>query len=89
MSSPGGWENDNFLESLGGSGEEDGDPANENPGDPPPAPQNEMTDEEITMAAMRAAQFYNTDASMEEAYGVARDGPPRKREEEQEGGDFQ
>lgn len=48
-----------------------------------------MTDEEITMMAVRAAQFYNTDTSLEEAYGTQRQGPPRKQEEEGGGEDWQ
>ena len=52
-------------------------------------PENNMSDEEITMMAMRAAQFYNTDTSMEEAYGTPRQGPPRKQEPEEEYGEFQ
>ena len=48
-----------------------------------------MTDEEITMMAVRAAQFYNTDTSLEEAYGTQRQGPPRKQEEEGDGEEWQ
>ena len=73
--------------SLGDSGGS-GDPADENDGNQAPAPQNDLTDEEITMMAMRASQFYNTDTTLEEAYGIPRDGPPRRQEEEEEG-DFQ
>mmetsp|Transcript_18319 Transcript_18319/g.27753 ORF Transcript_18319/g.27753 Transcript_18319/m.27753 type:complete len:136 (+) Transcript_18319:85-492(+) len=95
MSSPGEWENDDFLSSLGGGGGGD-DAANEGYYDQSGGsdvervvPENTMTDEEITMMAMRSAQFYNTDTSMEEAYGMPRQGPPRKQEEEEESGDFQ
>ena len=89
MSTPGGWENDDFLESLGGGGNYD--PLNDGGygGEPVEriVPENDLTDEEITMMAMRAAQFYNTDTSIEEAYGVERQGPPRKQEEDE--GEFQ
>ena len=76
----GDWTNDDFLNSLGG----ESDAPDEY--QPPPqqqqqVPQNNMTDDEITEMAMRAAQFYNTDASIEEVYGVRREGPPRKQEE--------
>lgn len=76
----GDWTNDDFLNSLGGE-----TPDGESQQEPSPqqrqAPQNNMTDDEITEMAMRAAQFYNTDTSIEEAYGVRREGPPRKQEE--------
>jgi hypothetical protein len=86
MSSPGGWENDDFLESLGGEGGGDGGNDSYYGRE---VPENDLTDEEITMMAMRSAQFYNTDTSMEEAYSVPREGPPRKQEEEEEYEDFQ
>merc|ERR1719287_165195 len=56
MSTPGGWENDDFLESLGGGGGDSGDP-NEGYGESAErnVPGNDMTDEEITMMAMRSA----------------------------------
>lgn len=41
---------------------------------------NNLTDEEITAWALNSAQFYNTDVSVQEAYGVKRDGPPRREE---------
>mmetsp|Transcript_7302 Transcript_7302/g.12877 ORF Transcript_7302/g.12877 Transcript_7302/m.12877 type:complete len:164 (-) Transcript_7302:460-951(-) len=97
MSSPSGWENDDFLNSLGGGGgNEEYDPNQgyyENNQQQQPVerivPPNELTDEEITMMAMRSAQFYNTDTSLEEAYGAPRQGPPRKQQEptEEEGGE--
>ncbi|KAL3788640.1 hypothetical protein ACHAWO_011856 [Cyclotella atomus] len=79
----GDWTNDDFLNSLGG---ENNDPAENQQQQSPPqqqqqVPQNDLTDEEITMMAMRAAQFYNTETSIEEAYGIRREGPPRKQEE--------
>ncbi len=95
VSTPGGgWENDDFLESLsrngggasskpmntGGNGSEDESVERI-------IPENDVTDEEITMMAMRAAQFYNTDSTMEEAYGVPRTGPPKKKVEDE--GEFQ
>mmetsp|Transcript_13562 Transcript_13562/g.29361 ORF Transcript_13562/g.29361 Transcript_13562/m.29361 type:complete len:125 (-) Transcript_13562:119-493(-) len=87
MSSPGGWENDDFLNSLGGGGG-DYDAANEGYYEQAAennveqiVPENDMTDDEITMMAMRASQFYNTDTPIEEVYGVQREGPPRKQEE--------
>jgi hypothetical protein len=107
MSTPpapgGGWENDDFLESLsgnsgGGGGGGGGGGAASNPmntggntSEEEPVernvPENDMTDEEITMMAMRAAQFYNTDKTIQEAYGVPRGGPPRKKDEDEN--DFQ
>ena len=45
----------------------------------------EMTDEEITEWAMRAAQFYNTESSVQEAYGMSAPKPPRVDEEGGEG----
>lgn len=79
----GDWTNDDFLNSLGG---ENNDLAEDQQPPIPPqqqrqVPENDLTDEEITMMSMRAAQFYNTEASIEEAYGVRREGPPRKQEE--------
>ena len=95
VSTPGGgWENDDFLESLSvNGGGASGKPMNtgDNRSEYEPVeriiPENDMTDEEITMMAMRAAQFYNTDSTMEEAYGIPRTGPPRKKVEDE--GDFQ
>ncbi len=46
----------------------------------PPPQQNELSDDEITQWALNAASFYNTDTSVQEAYGVKRDGPPRREE---------
>ena len=87
----GSWENDDFLESLSGnSGGAAGNFMNtggEFSAEEPVervVPENDMTDEEITMMAMRAAQFYNTDKSIDEAYGVPRSGPPRKKDAEDE-----
>ena len=93
QSTPGGWENDEFLNSLGGGGG-GGEYNPMDDGDQQPveriAPQNDMSDEEITQMAMRAAQFYNTDTSIEEAYGTPRKGPPRKQQEEEDyEGEFQ
>ena len=45
----------------------------------------EMTDEEITEWAMRAAQFYNTESSVQEAYGMSAPKPPR---EDEMGGEY-
>ena len=84
--SNGGWDNDDYLNSLGGSG--NGGAMNEGYYDQQEqrvVPENDMTDEEITMMAMRAAQYYNTDASIEEVYGVSRQGPPSRMDE----GEFQ
>eukprot|EP00804_Cyclotella_cryptica_P010300 CCRYP_012230-RA/>CCRYP_012230-RA protein AED:0.50 eAED:0.48 QI:0/-1/0/1/-1/1/1/0/84 len=84
MSTPnfGDWKNDDFLHSLGSN---EGDSSYV---EPPLSPQerpmsvtNDMTDEEITEMALRAAKFYNTDTSIEEAYGIRREGPPRRTEE--------
>lgn len=100
MSSPtssgsGGWENDDFLESLSGNSgggaagnlmNTGGNASEEEPVERN-VPENNMTDEEITMMAMRAAQFYNTDKTIQEAYGVLRSGPPRKKDEDES--DFQ
>jgi len=90
MSTPGGgdWDNDDFLNSLGGgdSGGMDG---------PPPAggdpiefknPGNDLTDEQITEMAMNSARFYNTDTPMEEAYGSPRQGPPLKQQQKDDSG---
>jgi len=91
MSTPGGggdWDNDDFLNSLGGgdSGGMDG---------PPPAggdpiefknPGNDLTDEQITEMAMNSARFYNTDTPMEEAYGSPRQGPPLKQQQQDDSG---
>ena len=76
-----------MFSSLGGGGGENYDPNQgyqEGFGEPVEriVPENDMTDEEITMMAMRAAQFYNTDTSLEEAYGTPRQGPPRRQDEE-------
>ena len=95
MSTPGSggdWDNDDFLNSLGGgsdSGNMDG---------PPPAggdpiefknPSNDLTDEQITEMAMNSARFYNTDTSIEEAYGSPRQGPPLKQQQQDDGDDLQ
>ena len=48
--------------------------------DEAPVANNNLTDEEITAWALNSAQFYNTDVSVQEAYGVKRDGPPRREE---------
>eukprot|EP00984_Skeletonema_dohrnii_P002464 scaffold851_cov50-Skeletonema_dohrnii-CCMP3373.AAC.1 len=68
----GDWTNDDYLNNLGGN---DGD-GNTNEGDNESGaetnytpPQNELTDEEITAWALNAASFYNTESSVEEAYG--------------------
>jgi hypothetical protein len=66
-----------YLNSLGGSG--NGGMMNEGYHDQQEqraVPENDMTDEEITMMAMRAAQYYNTDTSIKEVYGISRQGPP-------------
>lgn len=82
----GDWTNDDYLNNLGGgSGDENSQyndqyneeqqyNQNQNP------PQNSLTDEEITQWALNAASFYNTEVSVQEAYGVPRDGPPRREE---------
>ena len=90
MSTPGGggdWDNDDFLNSLGGgdssgmdgSGTENGGDSNsieyKNPG-------NDLTDDEITAMAMNSARFYNTDTPMEEVYGSPRQGPPLKQQQD-------
>lgn len=94
-STPGGWENDDFLDSLSGGGGDQGG-GYEQYQEPRIVPENDLTDEEITQMAMRSAQFYNTDASIEEAYGnVLRDGPQQQQGYaqdpyyEEEGGEFQ
>lgn len=82
MSTPDGdWDNDDFLDSLsgGGAGEGGGEPVERI------VPENDMTDEEITMMAMRSAQFHGSDTPIDEVYGAERKGPPRKREEDNEG----
>lgn len=94
MSSPNDWDNDDFLNSLGGGeGVNPMDEGNDNFQQPVEriVPANEMTDEEITMMAMNAAQFYNTDTPIEEAYGTPRQGPPRKQQVDDidEEGEFQ
>ncbi|KAL3811226.1 hypothetical protein ACHAXA_008985 [Cyclostephanos tholiformis] len=70
--SPGGWDNDDYLNGLGGGGGGGGGggSTNEDYGyeQRRVVPENGMTDEEITMMAMRAAQYYNTDAPIEEVY---------------------
>ena len=77
----GDWSNDDFLNSLGG-----GQPqSNENDNyynTQQQSPQNELTDEEITQWALRAAQFYNTDASIQEVYGVQQQQQQRREEDE-------
>ena len=76
----GDWTNDDFLKSLGGNEQVSGyeEPQQQ---EQRKVPQNDLTDEEILEMSLRAAQFYNTDTSIEEAYGVRRKGPPRKKEE--------
>ena len=87
MSTPGGgdWDNDDFLNSLGGgdSGGMDGS-APAAGGDPIEFknPGNDLTDEQITEMAMNSARFYNTDTPMEEAYGSPRQGPPLKQQQD-------
>lgn len=87
MSSPGGtgdWDNEDFLESLSGGGGGAGgeNPANEGGNVERIVPENDMTDEEVTMMAMRNAQFRNSDVAIEEVYG-------KPREEEDGEGEFQ
>ena len=79
----GDWTNDDFLDSLSGGNDENNaeDYKNHPSQKQQQAPENNLTDEEITEMAVRAAQFYNTDAPIEEVYGVKRKGPPRKQEE--------
>mmetsp|Transcript_26037 Transcript_26037/g.44245 ORF Transcript_26037/g.44245 Transcript_26037/m.44245 type:complete len:138 (-) Transcript_26037:220-633(-) len=76
----GDWTNDDYLNNLGGNG--DGSANDESGGaeNNYTPPQNELTDEEITAWALNAASFYNTESSVEEAYGVKREGPPRREE---------
>ena len=80
----GDWTNDDYLNNLGGgdgdgsANESDNVSGAENNNYTPP--QNELTDEEITAWALNAASFYNTESSVEEAYGVKREGPPRREE---------
>ena len=87
----GDWTNDDYLNNLSGSDDYDGDgggaySGNYNEEQQNYAQQNEapannnLTDEEITAWALNSAQFYNTDVSVQEAYGVKRDGPPRREE---------
>merc|ERR1719291_1487941 len=79
-STPGGWDNDDFLNSLSG-GEDNGggdtgrDSQDDQNQQQPESivPENNMIDEEITLMAMRSAQYYNTDTSLEEAYGTPRE----------------
>ena len=97
-SNAGGWDNDDYLNSLGGgtgNGETYGggyycdqqqQQQQEEGGQYRVGPENDMTDEEITMMAMRAAQYYNTDASIEEVYGVPRQQGSTPRMDE---GEFQ
>mmetsp|Transcript_15272 Transcript_15272/g.23698 ORF Transcript_15272/g.23698 Transcript_15272/m.23698 type:complete len:145 (-) Transcript_15272:522-956(-) len=78
----GDWTNDDYLNNLGGGdGDENSNQYNENPA-PPPAQNNnqQLSDDEITQWALNSASFYNTDVSVQEAYGVKRDGPPRREE---------
>jgi hypothetical protein len=84
----GGWDNDDYLNSLGGGGNDEGYgyATEEAHAEQRIVPENDMTDEEITMMAMRAAQYYNTDAPIEEVYGIPRQGPPPRRMDE---GEFQ
>lgn len=78
----GDWTNDDFLDSLSsGNDENDAEDDNYPPQKQQQTQENDLTDEEITEMALRAAQFYNTDAPIEEVYGVKRKGPPRKQEE--------
>ena len=93
MSTPGGgdWDNDDFLNSLGGgdSSGMDGPPAGGG-GDVPieyQNPGNDLTDEQITEIAMNSARFYNTDTPLEEAYGSPRLGPPLKQQQDDSGYD--
>ena len=84
---PGGedWDNDDFLNSLGGDSSGMDEPAAGDGGDNPIErnnPANDLTDEQITEIAMNSARFYNTDTPMEEAYGSPRQGPPLKQQED-------
>ena len=85
----GDWTNDDYLNNLSGSDDDYGGGAyGENYNEQEvaqnyaqnEAPANNLTDEEITAWALKSAQFYNTDVSVQEAYGVKRDGPPRREE---------
>jgi hypothetical protein len=76
----GDWKNDDFLNSLGSNHGDDDTPPPQQPPQRQTTPQNDLTDEEITEMALRAAKFYNTDTSVEEAYGIRREGPPRRNE---------
>jgi hypothetical protein len=76
----GDWNNDDFLNSLGGN-EQQGNYEEPLQQEQRQVPQNDLTDEEILEMSLRAAQFYNTDTTIEEAYGVRRGGPPRRKEE--------
>ncbi|KAL3777046.1 hypothetical protein ACHAW5_005035 [Stephanodiscus triporus] len=84
---PSGWDNDDYLDSLGvgGGGADEGYGYGEEATEQRVVPENGLTDEEITMMAMRAARYYNTDAPIEEVYGVPRQGPPQRMDE----GEFQ
>ena len=87
MSTPGGgdWDNDDFLNSLGGNSGGMDRPATGGGGDYPIErnnPSNDLTDEEITAMAMNSARFYNTDTPLEEAYGSPRQGPPLKQQQD-------
>ena len=91
----GDWTNDDYLDNLGNNSNEYNDQNYEqgynnneennynqynNNNNEQQQPQNEMTDEEITQWALNAASFYNTETSVQEAYGIKRDGPPRRPE---------
>lgn len=84
LSTPGGgdWDNDDFLNSLGGGGSPTGDGGDDSNSIERNNPANDLTDEEITAMAMNSARFYNTDTPMEEAYGAPRQGPPLKQQED-------
>ena len=68
--------------SGGGGGAGGENPANEGGNVERIVPENDMTDEEVTMMAMRNAQFRNSDVAIEEVYG-------KPREEEDGEGEFQ
>ena len=95
MSTPGSggggdWDNDDFLNSLGGDSGGMDEPAAGDGGDVPIErnnPANDLTDEQITEIAMNSARFYNTDTPMEEAYGSPRQGPPLKQQQEDDSAD--
>ena len=88
----GDWTNDDYLNNLSGSDDyDDGDggaysgnyneqEVAQNYAQSEAPANNNLTDEEITAWALNSAQFYNTDVSVQEAYGVKRDGPPRREE---------